>query len=216
MTYKNIVLYIVLTIFPAILFSYSGEQVMQDLRYYSRKIKSLNADVVIKTSGTGQVLNQKGFFSYSVNDGTLYRIDSPSRVVIIIRTNGDTLINGVKKPVSGEPVQMGDLYFATFLNRYRLKAESETDSHIVFSGIVKADKINEKKVLTIIYNKGLKAIDGIIYQGNETDYPYEIKITYLTLQGIPVIQKILTLISAFSVTVTSETYFENISLELNE
>ena len=173
----------------------------------------MQADFSMKNSGTGDTNIQKGKYSYSIDTGTILAYDSPVKMVMELKNNGEILINGEKKRNTTSPVQNGDLFFLDYLSRYIIKINKEDSNYVFLNGFDKTSRAASKKLITFRYNKNLRVIDNIEYRGNGNDYPFETEISYKEIDGLPVISTIVTRLSAFSVTVTSLFRYENIIIE---
>jgi hypothetical protein len=193
--------------------AYTPEQIISELKAQNDQVKIFYTDFTMETSGTGKIQQQKGGFSYTNGVGTFYWTDTPAKTLMFIRSDGTIIYNGKEQPAGGSEVQMGDLFYVNFLSRFNLKIQSEDSNGIELNGFLKSDGPAAKKIVTFYYNKNKKVIDSIRYKGNGNDYPYEVKIFYSIIDGLPVPKRISMITSAFSITIASETLFANMRLE---
>lgn len=199
--------------FPILFHATTLDQLTNEIQSHYTKIKTIKADFSISTAGTGNTAEQKGTFSYSADSGTDYKVESPGKVEVLIKNDGSTYINGqIQKPTE-EPPQMGDLFLLSYLNRYNVNIEKEDSNFIQAAGYERSNKPVQAKLITVIYNKNIKAIEKINYKGGKNDFPYIIKLSYTNIAGIPVLIRMNTVLSAFSVSISSKLSLYNIQLE---
>lgn len=198
---------------PAAASAFTVEQMMAGLNALNGRIRSINADFSMRTSGTGETNVQRGNYSWSTETGTVMRYESPVKMTMELKPNGEVLVNGEKKRNISSPIQNGDLFFIDFLSRFRLQVAAEDTNFVTLSGFDKSSRLINKKLLTARFNRNIGVIDRLEYRGSGKDYPYELEISYTNMSGIPMTESLSTRMSAFSVTVTSVFRYENIRLE---
>lgn len=214
---KSFILLIFLCLFPAFLSAVTIEDIRTALNGYRESLGSLKADFTIKTSGTGEgsVKLQKGIMAFSQSNGMVLTYKEPLVMVLEMRTNGDLYLNGKKSPNVKGQYQMGDIFLLYYLDHYSLAVDKEDANFAYGSGFEKPENLkqaNYKKVLSFTFDKRNKVINWIRYSGNGYDYPYDLKVSYLTLEGIPVSKELTVRLSGFSMSVDSKFIMENIEV----
>lgn len=207
-------IYAFLILIPVRLFAYTYPQVVGELQGHVSHVASLYADVRIESSGTGEMLVQRGSLQYADNFGTTFRLSEPSAMEIVIKNNGDVIFNGQPQASTGSAPQMGDIFLFSLLGHFRMEIESEDSNYVYLIGFDKADRFGTEKLVKMWYNKELKVIDRVKYRGSDYDYPYDMRFQYRLIQGIPVVERITTTISVFSATMVSEAVFENVQIQV--
>lgn len=208
----------VIFIFATVVWGYSltVQDIKGQILQYKDSIESLKADFTMKTEGTGQLSNiQKGVLTYTRSGGTVVEYKEPVPAKMEIRQDGKYYFNGKYQGVMTNSYQMGDLFFEFYFDTYDLKVEKEDKSKVVIIGYEKTTdvkKVIRRKVLRMTYDKKLKTFESIRYLGTGKDFPYEVFIDYQIIQDIPVVKRMTTMVSAYSIGVNSIYTLANVSV----
>ena len=207
---------IILLCVSTVLYGYNTQRIMAELQSHFDLIEYFYADIVLETSGTGKVRKQTGNIVFKEGDGTIFRLDGATPMEVQIKENGDMYFNGIKQATTDKPGQthqLGDIYFIELLRGFDIEVEREDDNYVYLTDYDKSSRIERKRLLNANYNKSLKVIDRVRYIGQEYDYPYDIRIKYKSYDGIPIVESLSTIVSAFSVTLNSTMRFDNIQID---
>lgn len=202
---------------PASIFAYTSQQVISELEAHMGKISSLEADVTIKSYGVGKVIKQIGHIKYIDDFGTTFEIFGEQPLKVVTKKSGEVTLNGEQQSIEkGNTSQMGDIFLLSLIKMFKIKMGAENQDYVTLYGYDKSKKLSKTKLLRVKYNKEKKVIENIKYRGTDYDYPYDMSFEYVVIKGIPILTKITTIMSAFSVTMTSEAVFENVTLEVRQ
>jgi outer membrane lipoprotein-sorting protein len=214
---KNI---LILTLFLAVLavrsYSYTVKEMRQDVKNYMDQIQSLSADFSLDIHGVGKQpgSSQSGKFNYISGSGTVMEYLQPMKMRVEMKENGDLYLNGEKKTGMTNAYQPGDIFFDYYLSNFDLKVIHEDTNYVYMSGYEKSADLNKRasrqRLLGLRFDKKQKVLDEIQYLGSGNDYPYDVKVFYTRVQGVPIMSVMNTRVSAFSVSVNSVWKMENI------